>query len=232
KKDIENFVSKSGIFTDGELSTIIGRTIVGKNKINFIGLIKGETSASSLGSSLQTIQRKQFTQALEKLANAVAKAQSKDRSKVAQLYSNLASTPNVSVNSKAPRSVKTITRQQQLSPQKSITNQTFSQKSETKLVSKTKGKTKQSQNQRQLQRQKQDEKQLQKLNQINKQVQKLNQQQKLTPRQKTRLKNLQRMAQRIIIPTPIVRLSPLKVKVPFFNLELKDFTPKILSKPV
>ena len=77
--NIDDFASVSAILTKGDLSAIVGKTITVKgSKSQFIGLIKTLKSSSDSGRViLTTIDKKQYSKAMQKLITSVSAAVSR-----------------------------------------------------------------------------------------------------------------------------------------------------------
>jgi hypothetical protein len=130
QKKIPEFMSKSNIFSRDELSLIVGDTIVNKrDKIKFIGLIKGFSKLNS-GGGLSTLQKLQYPKAINKIAQAIATAQAKRNTLVSKTISRVVNVPGKIRSVRA----KTQTPTRRTSPtQKTLTRQVTSQKTSVKV---------------------------------------------------------------------------------------------------
>ena len=248
--DLDDFASVSAILTKGDLSAIIGKTITMKGrKAEFIGLIKSLSGTSSKV-TLTSINKQQYSQALQKLFTTVAAAVSKaERSgrfatKSLVLASAAASLSRNIPTTSSMMSVRTTLVHKKVIPSRqlitTIQRKIISkQKKSLGVVQKKKTLVKQKQINRQINKQKNKIKQLSrsKSKQAQKQINRARQLQKQFQKQlsKTKLKQklvLKQLLRSATTPKPVVPIVP--IRMPFiFPFKLpKGFKKITLSKKV
>ncbi len=225
----DEFSSLSAIFTKGDLSKIIGRTITAKgDKVRFIGLIKGITETGK-GFTLTGVQKSQYTQALQKVISVAAAAVAEGKkatglSKVAQLTVSAGAIKNI-IKARTRQIVKPkeIT-MVKVAPAIRVTPQQLQeliakQKETTKQISKTKQKLKQVTTQTQTTTTQQTLTELQTQVQIIKQVQKG----KISFRKgQSLIKGLKIISPILVVPIPKRKRKRIRKKKPKKRLGYKS----------
>jgi len=247
--DLDDFASISAILTKGDISAILGKTITAKGRrAEFIGLIKSLASGSS-SVALTSIDKQQYSKALQKLfttiAAAVSRAERTGRftTKALVLAGAAASLSRTVPTVSSIKSAKTtLVRKKIISSRSSVTTRPKSVSIKRKslaVVQKRKILVKQKQIQRQINKQKTKVRQLSrsKSKKAQKKVSRAKQLQKQYQRQLSKTKQRQKLVQKQMLrsptgPKPIIpRIMPRIIVPPLWKLP-KGFKKKSLSKKV
>jgi len=217
----DTFVSLSSVFTKGDLSKIIGRTITSEgNRVKFIGIIRGERGAKGL--SLSSGEKLQFRKALNKVigASASSVAEAKKIKGLSQIK-RIATISSLITAKKVSRiKVEPIAQIRRVIRGKSV-SLTQAKKLQKRIGVKIKQRTKGIQSLRQRIKQKETQKTRQRLQQILKQqtaqTQKLKQTQKLIKKQikkvktakglRVRVPRIPRIPKGLVVPKIIPRVK-------------------------